>query len=66
MADLEIFVMNEDGAGWVTLDKLSQDEKIDLELAVMTNAETKVLCYVCLVEIPSGTGNACAKHKENK
>ena len=62
MADLEIFVMNDEGAGWVTLDQLSQDEKLDLELGVLTN-DVKTLCYVCLTAIPSGTGNACENHK---
>ena len=59
---LEIFEINENGAGWVSLENASHSNKIALEWAIMNNAEVKLLCHVCHVEIPSGTGTACAKH----
>lgn len=34
MATLEIFKMDNNGAGWVALENLSQSEKIDLEWAL--------------------------------
>lgn len=59
---LEIFEITESGAGWVSLENASTDSKIALEWALMNNAEVKVLCHVCHVEIEKG--NACAKHAE--
>lgn len=57
---LEIFEITESGAGWVSLENASMDSKIALEWAILNNAEVKVLCHVCHVEIQKG--NACAKH----
>jgi hypothetical protein len=59
---LEIFRINENGAGWVSLENATIAEKLELELALAFNAEMKVLCVTCHIEIPAGTGNACAKH----
>lgn len=59
---LEILEMNANGVGWVSLENASIENKIALEWAIMNNAEMQVLCHVCHIEIPSGTGNACAKH----
>lgn len=64
MSTIEIFRINENGAGWVSLDEATVSEKLELELAILTNAEMKVLCHVCHIEIPAGTGNACAKHTQ--
>ncbi len=56
MATLEIFEMNNNGAGWVALENASASTKLDLELAILTNAEIKVIstkpievrtCRVC-------------------
>jgi len=62
MATLEIFEMNSNGAGWVSLENASTSTKLDLELALLTKAEVKMLCYVCHVEIEKG--NACVKHNK--
>jgi len=35
--------------------------KLDLELALLTKAEVKMLCFKCHVEIPRG--NVCVNHK---
>ena len=61
---LEILEMNANGVGWVSLENASIENKIALEWAILNNAEMKVLCHICHIEIPSGTGNACAKHKQ--
>jgi hypothetical protein len=42
MSTLEIFRINENGAGWVALENATTSEKLDLELAILTNAEIKV------------------------
>ena len=42
---LEIFEMNENGAGWVSLENASTSTKLDLELALLTKAEVKMLCF---------------------
>lgn len=61
---IEIFEINENGAGWVSLENASQSSKIDLEWAVMNKAEVKMLCFKCHVEIPRG--NVCVNHKNVK
>ena len=43
MGSLEIFEMNENGAGWVSLENASTSTKLDLELALLTKAEVKML-----------------------
>jgi len=52
MANLEIFEMNENGAGWVSLENASASTKLDLEIALLTKAEVKMLCFKCHIEIP--------------
>ena len=64
MGSLEIFRINENGAGWVSLENATTSEKLDLELAILTKAEVKMLCFKCHVEIPRG--NVCVNHKNVK
>ena len=40
--------------------------KLDLEWALINNAEIKINCVTCHKEIPAGTGNACAEHTSYK
>ena len=61
MGSLEIFRINENGAGWVSLENASASTKLDLGLALLTKAEVKMLCFKCHVEIPRG--NVCVNHK---
>lgn len=68
MGFIEVFVMNESGAGWKDLSELTTDERISLEVEVDLSLAgfsdpVQMLCYVCLTAIPSGTGNACERHK---
>jgi len=64
MSTLEIFRLNENGAGWVPLSEATASEKLDLELAIVTNAPMQMLCFKCHVEIPRG--NVCVNHKDVK
>jgi hypothetical protein len=64
MGSLEIFRINENGAGWVSLENATTSEKLDLELAILTKAEMKMLCFVCHKEIAKG--NVCVNHKNVK
>lgn len=64
MGSLEIFRINENGAGWVSLENATNSELLDLELAIVTKAEMKMLCFVCHKEIAKG--NVCVNHKNNK
>jgi hypothetical protein len=64
MGYLEIFEMNSEGAGWVSLENASADTKLDLELALLTKAEMKMFCFVCHTEI--SRGNVCVNHKNKK
>lgn len=57
---LEIFRITENGAGWVDFSEATASEKLDLELAILTNAPVQILCHVCHVQIEKG--NACPKH----
>lgn len=61
MGYIEIFEMNENGAGWKNLNEVSDDVKLEIELGILTN-DVKILCVNCLVEIPSGSGNYCKNH----
>jgi hypothetical protein len=42
MATMEIFRLNSEGASWVPLSEATTSEILDLELAILTNAEIKV------------------------
>ena len=64
MGTLEIFRLDENGAGWVSLENATADEKLDLELAIVTKAEVKMLCFVCHTLIQKG--NVCVNHKNVK
>ena len=64
MGSLEIFRINENDAGWVSLENATTSEKLDLELAILTKAEMKMLCFVCHKEIAKG--NVCENHKNVK
>ena len=64
MGYIEIFEMNNEGAGWVSLDNANASTKIDLEWALMNNAPAQMLCFKCHVEIPRG--NVCVNHKDVK
>jgi len=61
---IEIFRLNENGAGWVSLENATDSELLDLELAIVTKAEMKMLCFVCHKEIAKG--NVCVNHKNMK
>jgi hypothetical protein len=60
MANLEIFRINENGAGWVDFSEATSDEKLNVELGLITN-QVKMLCFVCHIEI--SRGNVCVNHK---
>lgn len=64
MGFVEVFEMNEKGAGWVSLEDASMSSKIDLEWALMNNAPVQMLCFVCHTPIPRG--NVCVGHKDVK
>ena len=42
MATLEMFRMNENGAGWVALEEMTTSEKIDLEWALSNHSSVKI------------------------
>ncbi len=60
MGHIEIFRINENGAGWVDFSEATSDEKLNVELGLITN-QIKMLCFVCHIEIPRG--NVCVNHK---
>lgn len=66
MGYIKNFVMDNQGAGWKTFDELTENEKLDLELALLDSSSVQVACVICFKPIPSGTGNACEPHKEQQ
>jgi hypothetical protein len=61
---IEIFRLDEQGAGWVSLEDATNSEIMDLELAVITNAPMQMQCFKCHTPIPKG--NVCVNHKDVK
>jgi len=64
MGYIEIFDINENGAGWTPLENAPTSTLIDLEWAIANKAKSTMLCFVCHVEIPRG--NVCVNHKSVK
>ena len=64
MSSLEIFRLDEQGAGWVSLEDATTAELLDLELAIAFNAPMQMLCFKCHTPIPKG--NVCVNHKDVK
>jgi hypothetical protein len=58
---IEIFRMNEQGAGWVDIESATTAELLDLELAITFNAPMQMLCFKC--HTPIEKGNVCESHK---
>jgi hypothetical protein len=62
---IEIFEMNENGAGWVSLENATLSTKIDLEWAIADNNSVfQMQCFKCHTPIPKG--NVCVNHKNVK
>ena len=66
MGYIKNFVMDNQGAGWKSFDELTNDEKLDLELALLDSNSVQVACVICFKPIPSGTGNTCEPHRGQK
>lgn len=64
MGYVEFFEMNSNGAGWKNLSGLPVGDVIEMEFELSTKPTVQLLCAFCLVPIPSGSGNACGKHKQ--
>jgi hypothetical protein len=61
---MEIFRLDEQGAGWVDIESATTAELLDLELAIITKAPMQMLCFKCHTPIPKG--NVCVNHKNVK
>jgi hypothetical protein len=64
MSNMEIFRLDEQGAGWVDIESATTAELLDLELAIITKAPMQMLCFKCHTPIPKG--NVCVNHKNVK
>ena len=60
MANLEMFIMDSNGAGWVPFAS-SLDFEVEVGLASVGMNKVTNLCYVCSAAITRG--NVCANHK---
>lgn len=65
MGFIKITTISESGVTTKDLSELTKDERLDLELDILTNAKVTLLCNKCYKPIPVGTGNACDIHKKN-
>lgn len=68
MGNIQVFIADENGAGWKDVSKMTDDEwselAVDIALAEMNMQEVQLLCVTCLAPIPSGTGSSyCDNHK---
>jgi hypothetical protein len=61
MGFIKAFIMDNNGAGWVGLDELTEEEKAQLEIAI-AKQESGLACVICYLPILAGTGNTCEKH----
>lgn len=60
---LEFFEMNENGAGWVSVDELSIGDEIET-LKALESSIIYLACPICLVPVASGQGTSkCEKHR---
>ena len=66
MGYIEIFEMNENGAGFKSLEEISFGDAIEIELALATPSAVQIACVICFTPIPQGTGNTCTPHKGMK
>ena len=60
---IEIFRIDENGAGWVDFSTATKDEQMNIELGLMTK-QFQMLCFVCHKGIERG--NVCVNHKNVK
>lgn len=58
---IEIFRMTNEGVGWVDISEATSDEKMNIELGLMTN-QFQMMCFKCHKPIPKG--NVCFDHKD--
>lgn len=66
MGFIEIISMNEDGVTVKNLSELTESERLDLELDIVTGNVGGLLCVTCYKPIPSGMGHSyCEAHKPN-
>lgn len=66
MANLEMFVMDSNGAGWVDVNDLPIGEVMAIEIELATNPKPAVqlVCPVCLAPVASGEGTSlCVRHR---
>jgi len=62
MGYIKFFEMDNDGAGFKSLDEISFGDAVEIELALATPNAIQVACVICFTPIPSGTGNTCETH----
>ena len=69
MGYIEIISLDDDGVTIKNFDELTTDEKIEIDVEVSLQSaglakRTGLLCFTCLVPIPSGMGHSfCEQHK---
>jgi len=66
MGYVKIFEMDNNGAGFDSVENLSYGDALELELAVSVFNTAQIACVICFCPIPQGTGNTCETHKGQK
>jgi hypothetical protein len=59
MSTLEITTVNANGVTTLPLELVDASTKLDLEIAILTNAPMALNCYKCHTPIPNGIGSFC-------
>jgi hypothetical protein len=62
MGKLEVFQLDENGAGWVEFSDAPIEVQDKVKEGIINNTSIKMLCFVCHISIEKG--NVCEKHKD--
>lgn len=66
MGYLEIISFDSDGVTVKSVSELSESERLDIELDLVSGAPMTLVCFECYKPIPDGSGSFCEKHKHLK
>lgn len=67
MGYVEVFQMDNEGAGWVALGDLPAADLFDIEATMLLAPLTiRAACHVCYAPLTAGQGNCCDAHASVK
>lgn len=63
MGYLEIISFDADGVTVKRVEELTDAERLDIELDLVSGAPMSLVCFECYKPIPDGSGSFCDSHK---